>query len=83
MCTDDRRRAHAVADTDTWCKSPLQGTSKDAASVIKGLLPLETILLTQTYLVQDTLSLADIVVALDLKHTADTVGAIALAFCFI
>lgn len=36
-------------------------------------MPLENILKTQTYLVEDTLSLADIAVALDLKLIADKV----------
>ena len=42
--------------------------------MLECLLPLEDTLKTCTYLVEDTLSLADIVVALDLKQLADKVS---------
>lgn len=42
--------------------------------MLECLLPLENTLKTCTYLVEDTLSLADIVVALDLKRLADKVS---------
>ncbi len=46
----------------------LQGGNKDQATMVNSLMPLERALSAQTYLVQDTLSLADIVIALDIKH---------------
>ncbi len=46
----------------------LQGGQKDQATLINNLMPLERALSAQTYLVQDALSLADIVIALDIKH---------------
>ena len=49
-----------------------QGGNKDRATLVNSLMPLERALLAQTYLVQDTLSLADIVIALDIKHMVGT-----------
>ena len=51
----------------------MQGKRKDAAGILQSLQPLETLLSSQTYLVQNSLSLADVVVSLDLKHSIDTV----------
>ncbi|KAL3156197.1 hypothetical protein ABBQ32_012481 [Trebouxia sp. C0010 RCD-2024] len=45
----------------------------DAASMLDSLSPLENTLNTCTYLVEDTFSLADVVVALDFKKVADKV----------
>ena len=45
-----------------------------ATSLLECLMPLENTLRTQTYLVEDALSLADIAVALDLKQLADKVA---------
>lgn len=45
----------------------------NASGVLEFLKPLDDTLKTCTYLVQDTLTLADIVVALDLKRVADKV----------
>jgi len=41
--------------------------------MVNSVMPLERALLAQTYLVQDTLSLADIVIALDIKHMVGTI----------
>ena len=51
----------------------LQRGSRDTSKVIQSLLPLEKLLTSSTYVVQDSFSLADIVLAVDLKQTADTV----------
>ena len=56
----------------------LQGGKKDQAATINSLMPLERALLAQTYLVQDTLSLADIVIALDIKHMVGTTHKISI-----
>ena len=49
------------------CLLNSQKGKKDQATVVNSLTPLERALSAQTYLVQDTLSLADIVIALDIK----------------
>jgi glutathione S-transferase len=51
----------------------LQGGNQDQVTMVNSVMPLERALLAQTYLVQDTLSLADIVIALDIKHMVGTI----------
>ncbi|DBA82977.1 TPA: hypothetical protein ACH3X1_006755 [Trebouxia sp. C0004] len=74
--SDKRYRA---AQIDAWLDYSTaelqhrQGDDRDQATVINSLMPLERALLAQTYLVQDTLSIADIAIALDIKHRASGV----------
>ncbi|DBA82318.1 hypothetical protein WJX79_003903 [Trebouxia sp. C0005] len=73
---DKRYRA---AQIDAWLDYSTaelqhrQGGNKDRATMMNSLMPLEQALRAQTYLVQDTLSLADIVIAVDIKHMASGV----------
>jgi len=60
----------------------LQGGKKDQATMVYSLMPLERALSAQTYLVQDTLSLADIVIALDIKHMVSTNHYISILISF-
>ena len=61
---------------------PLQGSTKRRTeAIVQSLLPLEQLLSNQTYLVQDTLSLADILVAFDLKQPLEQV--MPFAWCLL
>jgi len=50
--------------------------------MVNSVMPLERALLAQTYLVQDTLSLADIVIALDIKPMVRTNHYISILIMF-
>lgn len=72
MCPKSCCTQHIERRVCVKLHAELQGGNKDRATMMNSLMPLEQALRAQTYLVQDTLSLADIVIAVDIKHMVST-----------